>query len=245
MCIPKSARRKVQGSVVGLISERTCFPGSRMTSNFREPSVAARAPRTNEPTNPDTHPNKPGTRNPEPGTRNPGTRNPEPGTRNPESRIQNPEHNTQHTTHNTQHTTHNTQHTTHNTQHTTRNTQHATRKPKRKTKTETKRNETKRNETKQNKTKQTTCLCPVHRRWIGVLPVARGQRCPFVALPTKLKTVFSCVLSHVDFMLSMRAGLSCIPLAVVASCLCHTAYQHPRANTSSLAPARSTTHSRI
>ena len=39
-------------------------------------------------------------------------------------------------------------------------------------------------------------------------------------------------------MLSMRAGLSCIPLAVVAfSCLCHSARQHARSNTSSPAPA--------
>ena len=53
-----------------------------------------------------------------------------------------------------------------------------------------------------------------------------------------LKTVFGRVLSHVDFMLLVRAGLSCIPLAVVAfSSLCHTGYQHACANTSSLAPA--------
>ena len=53
-----------------------------------------------------------------------------------------------------------------------------------------------------------------------------------------LKTVFGRVLSPVNFMLSMRVGLSCIPLAVVAfSCLCRTAYQRARANTSSPAPA--------
>ena len=41
-----------------------------------------------------------------------------------------------------------------------------------------------------------------------------------------LKTVFGRVLSRVALMLSMRAGLSCTPLAVVAfSCLCHTAYE--------------------
>ena len=53
-----------------------------------------------------------------------------------------------------------------------------------------------------------------------------------------LKTMLCRVWSHVGSMLLMRAGLLCISLAVVAfPCLCHTAYQHACASTSS--PAHS------